>query len=218
MSYTLSEYESKELLRQAGIPVPRERLVDTPDEAAEAARELGLPVALKLCARSIAHKTERDLVRLGLASPDAVREAARDLLARRGPADVGARLLVGPMVRGRRELIAGLVRDAQFGPCVMLGIGGIFAEALSDVAFAAAPLRPHDADELIGALRLRPILREFRGEPALDRAELARVLEGLAAIGVARPDVRSIDVNPLILCEGRPVVVDALVEIEEGAA
>lgn len=218
MSYTLSEYESKELLRQAGIPVPRERLVDTPDEAAEAASELGLPVALKLCARSIAHKTERDLVRLGLGSPEAVREAARDLLARRGPGDVGARLLVGPMVRGRRELIAGLVRDAQFGPCVMLGIGGIFAEALSDVAFAAAPLAPHDAEELIGALRLRSILRDFRGEPALDRAALVKIIEALAAIGVARPDVRSIDVNPLILSEGRPVVVDALVEIEEGAA
>ena len=218
MSYTLSEYESKELLREAGIPVPRERLVDTPDEAAEAARELGLPVALKLCARSIAHKTERDLVRLGLSSPEAVREAARDLLARRGPGDVGARLLVGPMVRGRRELIAGLVRDPVFGPCVMLGIGGIFAEALSDVAFAAAPLAPHDADELIGSLRLRSILRAFRGEPALDRAALVRILETLAEIGTRRPDVRSIDVNPLILCEGRPVVVDALVEIEESAA
>jgi acetate---CoA ligase (ADP-forming) subunit beta len=218
MAYTLSEYESKELLREAGIPIPRERLIDTPDEAAEAAREVGLPVALKLCGRSIAHKTERDLVRLGLSSPDAVREAARDLLGRKGPGDFGARLLVGPMVRGRRELIAGLVRDAQFGPCVMLGIGGIFAEALSDVAFAAAPLAKHDAEELIGSLRFGSILKAFRGEPALERAGLVRILEGLAAIGVARPDVRSIDVNPLILCEGRPVVVDALVEIEERAA
>jgi acetyl-CoA synthetase (ADP-forming) len=100
----------------------------------------------------------------------------------------------------------------------MLGIGGIFTEALSDVAFAAAPLAHEDAADLVDALRLRRVLEAFRGEPAVDRAELVRILEALGEIGARRPDVRSIDINPLIVCDGRPVVVDALVEIEEAGS
>jgi len=215
---TLSEFESKQLLREAGVPVPDERLVETPEAAVEAAQAIGLPVALKLCGRSIAHKTERNLVRLGLADAESVRAEARALLDCRRAGEEGAGLLVSPMVRGRREVIAGLIRDPQFGPCVMLGIGGIFAEALHDVAFAVAPLAEHDADELIDALRHKQLLGEFRGEPAADRAALRRVLEGLGRLGAERPDIRSIDVNPLILAGGTPIAVDALVELEEGHA
>ncbi len=218
MTTTLSEFESKQLLREAGVPVPDDRLVDTADAAVKAAEAIGLPVALKLCGRHIAHKTERNLVRLGLASADRVRSQAEELLAARGPDEGDARLLVSPMVSGRREVIAGLVRDPQFGPCVMLGIGGIFAEALADVAFAVAPLEPHDADELMDSLQYRQLLGEFRGEPAVDRTALRNVLEGLAKLGVERPDIRSIDVNPLIIDRGRPVAVDALVELEETSA
>jgi acetate---CoA ligase (ADP-forming) subunit beta len=218
MTTTLSEFESKQLLRDVGVLVPDDRLVDSADAAVAAAQAIGLPVALKLCGRHIAHKTERNLVRLGLAHVDAVRQQAQELLACRGPDEADARLLVSPMVRGRREVIAGLIRDPQFGPCVMLGIGGIFAEALGDVAFAVAPLEPHDADTLIDSLQYAKLLGPFRGEPAVDREALRRVLEGLARLGVERPDIRSIDVNPLILDQGRPVAVDALVELEESAA
>jgi len=218
MSTTLSEFESKQLLREAGVPVPDDRLVDGADAAVEAAQAIGLPVALKLCGRHIAHKTERNLVRLGLSSAEAVRQQAEELLAARRPDETDARLLVSPMVRGRREVIAGLIRDPQFGPCVMLGIGGIFAEALGDVAFAVAPLEPQDAEDLIDSLQFSRILGEFRGEPPVDRRALGAVLEGLARLGVERPDIRSIDVNPLILDQGHPVAVDALVELEESAA
>jgi acetyl-CoA synthetase (ADP-forming) len=213
--YTLSEHESKRLLAQFGIPVPDERLVDSAEAAAHAADELGLPVVLKLCGRGIAHKTERGLVRLDLRDADAVRGAARELLAARRRDESDARLLVAPQRRGRRELIAGLVRDPQFGPCVMLGLGGIFAEALRDVAFAVAPLERGDADELIDALAAGALLGPFRGEPAVDRARLRAVLEGLARLGDARPDVRSVDVNPLLVDGSEPVVVDALVELED---
>src|SRR5258705_4923960 len=151
MPYTLSEHESKELLREAGIAVPPEHLVATADEAVRAAGELGGSVALKLCGRGIAHKTERNLVRLALATADQVRAAGAELLAARRPEDGDAGLLVCPMIAGRRELIAGVVRDPTFGPCVMLGLGGIFAEVVGDVAFAVAPLRKGDAEELIDA-------------------------------------------------------------------
>lgn len=212
--YTLSEHESKELLRAAGIAVPPEHLVDDPQAAARAAATLGFPVAVKLCGRRIAHKTERNLVRLGLSDAETVRHAGESLLAARRADDGDARLLVVPMIPGRREIIAGLVRDPVFGPCVMLGLGGIFAETIGDVAFAVAPLVGSDADDLIGALRYRRLLGPFRGEPAVDLARLAHVLETLGRLGVERAEIRSIDVNPLIVSGDVPVVVDALVEIE----
>lgn len=214
MAYTLSEHESKRLLRDAGIPIPEERLVGSSEEAVRAAEDLGYPVALKLCGRGIAHKTERHLVRLDLSDPERVRREAEDLLEGRRSGRGEAGVLVQCMVSGRRELIAGLIRDEQFGPCVMLGVGGVFAEALEDVAFATAPLEPCDAEELIEALAHRRILGAFRGEPAADRDRLAHILEVLGEIGRDRPDVRSIDLNPLILAGAEPVVVDALVEID----
>ncbi|HEY2386849.1 MAG TPA: acetate--CoA ligase family protein [Candidatus Binatia bacterium] len=218
MAQTLSEHESKDLLRSAGIAVPDERLAGDPPAAATAAAALGFPVAVKLCGRRIAHKTERNLVRLGLADGTAVCAAAEALLAARQPEDGDAALLVCPMVRGRRELIAGLVRDPVFGPCVMLGLGGIFAEAMGDVAFAVAPLVGADAADLIDALQSRRVLDAVRGEPPVDRAALARTLTALGRLGRERPDIRSIDINPLIVSGATPVVVDALVELEGDAA
>jgi acetyl-CoA synthetase (ADP-forming) len=216
-STTLSEHESKRLLAEAGIPVPQERLARDAEEAVRAAEDLGYPVALKLCARGLAHKTERGLVRLDIVGEEFVREHAEELLARRTSAERDAALLVAPMVQGRRELIAGLVRDPQFGPCVMLGLGGIAAEVLDDVAFATAPLGPGDAEDLIGALRNPGLLGELRGDPPVDRAALARVLEGLGRLAELRPDVRSVDLNPLIVAGSTPIVVDALVELEADA-
>jgi acetyl-CoA synthetase (ADP-forming) len=214
MTHTLSEYESKQLLADAGIPIPKERLASSPDEAARAAEELGYPVALKLCGRGIAHKTERNLVRLDVGSAEEARSQAADLLAQRRPDESKAAVLIQAMVSGRRELIAGLMRDPQFGPCVMFGLGGVFAELIGDVVFAVAPLEQHDAEDLIQALRHRKILDVFRGEPEADLEKLAHILETLGRIGDARPEVLSIDVNPLILSGSEPVVVDALVELE----
>jgi acyl-CoA synthetase (NDP forming) len=214
---TLSEHASKQLLAAYGLPVARESLAPGPEEAARAAVELGFPVALKLCGEAIAHKTERDLVRLGLASEQAVREAAAGLLARRRPEDGEVQLLVSEMIPGRRELIAGLVRDPQLGPCVMLGLGGILTEALGDVVFASAPLREAEARALPERLTARRLLGPFRGEPAVDRDVLDRVLVGLGRLAVERPDVASVDLNPLIVRDGVPVAVDALVVLDPNA-
>jgi succinyl-CoA synthetase beta subunit len=214
MTHTLSEHESKQLLADAGIPIPEESLVFSAEEAVKAADRHGYPVALKLCGRGIAHKTERNLVRLEVSNAEEVRRHAEELLAERRPDESEAGVLVQAMVSGRRELIAGLLRDPQFGPCVMFGLGGIFAELVGDVAFAVAPLEEHDAEDLIHALRHGKILEEFRGEPEADIGKLAQILEALGRIGEARPDVLSIDVNPLILSGSEPVVIDALVELE----
>jgi len=213
---TLSEAESKALVARHGVPVPDEALVATPGDAVAAAEEIGYPVVVKLCGAAIAHKTERGLVKLGLSDAAAVEAAAEEVLAEiqpgDGDGDVG--LLVGSMVSGARELIAGFVRDDEFGPCVMLGIGGIFAEALGDVAFRLVPLDAGDAADLIDDLANQALLGPVRGEPPVDRQALIRILLALAEVGDGDDRIRSIDLNPLIVAGGVPVAVDALVELD----
>lgn len=211
---TLSEFDSRHRLEAAGVPMGAQRLVETPAEAAAAAAELGLPVAVKLCGDAIAHKTERGLVRLGLRDAESVQEAARALLAAGRPEDEVRGVLVAPMVSGSRELIAGMVQDPTFGRCIMLGIGGIFAEALADVAFRLVPLTRNDAEEMIDDLEHAEWLTEFRGEPAVDRERLVAILLGLSALAETDPTVVSADINPLIIADGIPVAVDALVEVQ----
>jgi succinyl-CoA synthetase beta subunit len=209
---TLSEAESKALLRRYGVPVTAEEVVTTPADAAAAATRIGFPVVAKLCGPAIAHKTERGLVRLGLRDGASVERAAAELLGLATPADGDVGVLVGQMVSGIRELIAGVVRDPQFGPCVMLGVGGVLAEAIADVAFRLAPLTAVDAHDLIDDLRSQALLGPVRGEPAVDRELLAAVLTGLGALVTEDPTIRSVDINPLIVCGGVPIAVDALVE------
>jgi succinyl-CoA synthetase beta subunit len=210
---TLSEAASKELLAAFGVPFAPERVVASADAAVDAATALGLPVVVKLGGDRIAHKTERGLVRLGLSSPEQVREAAESLLAAATPDDGEVHLLVAPMLRATRELIAGLHDDPQFGMTVMLGVGGILAEAVADVAFRLAPLDAIDAEEMIDDLTTQALLGPFRGEPAVDRQALVDVLVGLSRAAADRPDVASADLNPLLVVDGRPIAVDALVEL-----
>jgi acetyl-CoA synthetase (ADP-forming) len=212
---TLSEARSKQLLARYGVPVLDERTARDADSAASAAAAIGFPVVLKVCGDRIAHKTERGLVRLGLRDDAAVLDAAEELLAATRPQDGPVELLVAPMVRASRELIAGMHTDAQFGPCVMLGIGGVLAEAIADVAFRLVPLTPVDAEEMLDDLATGSLLEVFRGEPAVDRGAVASVLLALSRVAEAEPEVRSIDVNPLMIVDGRPVAVDALVEVAE---
>ncbi len=216
---TLSEAESKAFLAGFGVPFAPERVVGDAGAAVAAAAALGFPVALKLNGPKIAHKTERGLVRLGLADEAAVRRAAGDLLAAATPADGDVDLLVAPMISGSRELIAGLVRDPQFGMNVMLGVGGVFAEAIADVVFRPVPISPLDAAQMIDELRTQGILGPWRGEAAVDRERLAAVLGALSAAATATPELAGADLNPLIVGpDGIPVAVDALVELGEATA
>ncbi len=207
----LSEYDSKRLLSEYGVPVTRERLVKSQKEAVEAAEELGYPVVIKACGPDLTHKTELDAIRLGLDGPKAVRQAMRELKdATKGHKLQG--MLVQEMVKGQRELVMGLIRDQQFGPCVMFGLGGIYTEILKDVAFRVAPLTDRDAREMMEEIKGKKILDSFRGMGAADKDVLAKALVNLGQIGLDHADVKEIDVNPLILAkDGKPVAVDALV-------
>jgi succinyl-CoA synthetase beta subunit len=210
---TLSESESKALLGHYSVPVPAESVVHSPSEAANAANVIGYPVVAKLGGASIAHKTERGLVKLNLRNADAVTAAATELLAKALPEDGEVHVLIAQQVAGIRELIAGVIRDPQFGPCVMIGVGGVLAEAINDVAFRPAPLSHNDAIELIEDLRSQALFGPVRGEVAIDKQRLASLLIGLGQLAVDRPDIASIDVNPLIVCNGVPIAVDGLVEL-----
>jgi acetate---CoA ligase (ADP-forming) subunit beta len=210
---TLSEAASKELLAPYGLPLLSERTAADADGAVAAAQEMGFPVVAKLCGDAIAHKTERGLVRLSLGDAAAVRQAADELLAAATDSDGEVAVLVAPMVRGSRELIAGLSVDPQFGPTVMVGVGGVLAEAVNDVAIRLVPVDRVDALDMIDDLATQTLLGPFRGEPPVDREALCDVILALSALSMDRPDVVSVDLNPLVVVDGRPVAVDALVEV-----
>lgn len=213
---TLSESRSRLLVSEVGIPVSNWGTASSSEEAVSLAKNFGFPVVAKLCGDEIAHKTERGLVRLNLNTEEAVQKAADELLSIATPEDGDVTLLISEQVQGNRELIVGLVRDEQFGPCVMLGIGGILAEAVADVAFRLAPLSKAEASDLINDLSMQSLLGSFRGEPPLDREALTNTL---CALGELAADKRilSVDLNPLIVSNGKPIAVDALIEIDEDA-
>ncbi|MEI6298754.1 MAG: acetate--CoA ligase family protein, partial [Actinomycetota bacterium] len=176
--------------------------------------QLGYPVVVKLGGDNIAHKTERGLVRLRLNNAEAVSDAATNLLAAATTADGVVHLLVAPMISGTRELIAGMLVDPQFGPTVMLGIGGVMAEVIADVTFRPAPVDEAGAASMIDSLRMQGLLEAFRGEQAVNRGQLISVIVGLSRVAMERDDIVSVDVNPLIVREnGDVVAVDALVEM-----
>ncbi len=218
---TMSEALSKQLLTPFGFPFAVEAVVATPSEAANAADGMGYPVVAKLNGDSIAHKTERGLVRLKLADRAAVEQAATELLAMATPDDGEVQLLIAKMIDGSRELIVGMVHDPAFGNTAMLGVGGIFAEVIQDVVFAPMPIDLASAKRMIEALKYQAIFKEFRGEDAVDTESLARAIVALSAACDKHPEIVSIDINPLIVQrDGTLVAVDALVEtrdLEEAA-
>ncbi|MFP4501680.1 MAG: acetate--CoA ligase family protein [Candidatus Hydrogenedentota bacterium] len=208
----LSELAAKQVLAAYGVPVTAEELAADAGQGVAAAERLGYPVALKPCGAAITHKSERNLVRLGLADAAAVQQAAQELVNAMGDTPFDG-LLVQPMVRGKRELIVGGLRDATFGPCVMLGMGGIAVEATGDVAFRLAPVSPRDVAEMIGELHARKVFDAFRGDGPVDREALATVVMGVGQLLLDHPEVAQVDVNPLIVEGEHPIAVDALITL-----
>ncbi len=206
---TLSEYQSKLLLAEYGISVTKEKVVSTEDDAVTAASEVGYPVVLKGSGEELSHKTELNLIALDLKDEESVRKAFQELTTSE-KATVNE-VLVQQMIKGDREFVVGLTRDAQFGPCVMFGLGGIFTEILEDVAFRVTPLSRWDAMDMMNDIRGKKMLDAFRGKPEVDREVLADILLAVGKIGEDHESVHEIDINPLKMINGKPVAVDALV-------
>ena len=213
---TLSEYDSKRILAAYGIPVSREVLVTTQAEAREAAAKIGYPVVLKACSADEAHKTEKGLIAVNLASQKALLEAFATLVKRAGK-DYDGAYLVQEMVSGAREIMIGMHRDPSFGPSVAFGLGGIFTEILQDVVFRVAPLRKRDARDMMRGIRAHKILGPVRGMPKVDQDILSTALMAVGQIALDHPDIAEIDINPLIVRGDKPVAVDALVVLKDTA-
>lgn len=199
----LTEYEAKRVLAEYGITVTREQLAANRHEAARAAAEIGFPVAIKIQSPGIAHKTEAGGVRIGVADPDAARVAFDEIMANAAMHAPAAKLdgvLVQEMVHGGTEMILGANNDPLFGPVVMVGLGGIFAEVMRDVSFRLAPITMTEAQEMIQELRGFAILNGARGREKADVDALAQTLLRLSALVVdLKDEVGEIDINPLFV-------------------
>jgi acyl-CoA synthetase (NDP forming) len=210
----LTEAESKEVLKKYGIPVVQEKVVRTWEEAEKTAEKIGYPVVLKGLGSRLTHKTEKGLVKLNLKSKEDVRSAAQYIKEAAGSDLEG--FLVQPMLEGKREFVAGLFRDKQFGPTIMFGLGGIFTEAIGDVVFRLAPFDEKEAGNMIDGLLAQKLLGAFRGEKAPDKSALIKTLVGLSRIGMEIPEIKEIDINPLLIsAEGKVTAVDALIVLGE---
>jgi len=208
---TLSEYESRLVIESAGVPVVPAALVKTREEAVREAAKIGFPLVMKGCSAELAHKTEAGMVALNIGNIEEVAAVFEEFTDKAKNLDG---VLIEKMVKGSREFVIGLSRDAQFGPCVMFGLGGILTEALKDVTFRVAPLSKQDALEMIDEIKTKKLLGEFRGSPAVDRDALARALVGVGDLGMKYDSIAEIDINPLIISGNQVVAVDALVVLK----
>lgn len=205
---TMDEVQSKTVLQEAGIPVVEDHIADTAEQAARIAAKLGYPVVLKGLLADVVHKTELGLVQPYVGDEAALIKLGGEMLDRmKGK----GRLLVQQRVSADYELMAGLLCDDHFGPCVMLGMGGQMAELRPDITFALVPLSNKRALAMIDRLESAELFNGFRKLPPLNRQAMADLLVKLGGIGSSDPSVSQIDINPVLISDGEPIAVDASV-------
>ncbi len=208
--------EAKAFAEALGLPTPPHRIARTLDEAVAAAEALGYPVVIKILSPQILHKTEVGGVRVGIQTPAELRKAREQMfqeVPRRAPEAKVEGVLVEAMAPPGLEVILGGIRDPQFGPAVLFGLGGIHVELLQDVAYALAPLTMEEAQVLLRQIKGYPLLSGFRGAPPLDTAWLAEALVRLGEALETFPLVKEIDLNPVLVYPTGAMIVDARVVI-----
>ena len=199
------------LLEACGLPVLPARGAATAAEAAAAAADVGFPVVLKARSGELVHKTDVGGVALNLADADAVRAAFEAMESRLGAQMGGA--VIQPMASWGVEAIAGLASDPDFGPVVMVGLGGVMTDLLRDRAFAVPPLEPSAADAMVASLRAAPLLDGYRGAPKVDRRALVTVLEQIARVAEEVPELVELDLNPILVSPDGALAVDCKVRL-----
>ena len=199
---SIGDAEAWSVLECYGFNIPKSRLAETAEEAIEIAEEIGYPVVMKIASPDILHKTDVGGVKVGLRTPDDVRDAF-DLITYRATRYVpDARIWgcqVQQMVTGGREVLLGMSRDPQFGPLVAFGLGGIYVEALKDVAFRVAPFSREEAGEMIREIRSYPLLEGVRGQPPADHEAMVDALMKISQLVTDFPEIVELDINPLIV-------------------
>ena len=209
---SLLEPEAYAVLAAYGIPVLDYRLAITAEEASRMAEEIGFPAVMKVVSPDVIHKSDSGGVKLGIDSSAAAAEAftaIKDSVARAVPSARIEGVLIAPMVSGGVEVIAGMVRDPQFGPAVMFGLGGVFVEILNDVVFEIAPVSPDEAERLIKSIRGYPLLAGARGSEPCDLESLTPIITGLSWLALELDEVEEIDLNPVLAGPKTARVLDA---------
>jgi acetyltransferase len=210
----LGELEALELIAAYGIPTAPARLATSATDAARIADELGFPVVLKIVSPDIVHKSDVRGIVTGVANAAEAEAGYADILQnvrRAAPDATVSGILVQRMIRGGRELIAGVTRDRLFGPLVMFGLGGIYVEAMRDVTFRIAPFGDAEARDMVTGIRGASMLAAVRGQPAVDTDAIVSVLRRISQIAEDFPEIAELDVNPLLAFADRAVAVDARV-------
>jgi len=213
----LTERESKELLKQAGVSVIDTNLATSREEAISISRRFGFPVVLKIASPDIVHKSDTGGVKLGLKTSKQVGKAYDDILrtiSQKNPQALIQGVSVQKMARPGVEVIIGMSKDAQFGPVLMFGLGGILVEILKDVSFRIVPLTRRDAGEMIREIKGYPLLEGYRGQEPVDVSNLEELLLKVSDFVEQNPEVKELDLNPIFAYSDGAVAVDARVILE----
>ena len=214
----LTEVEAKELIKQAGINVIETKLAPSREEAVSISRQFGFPVVLKIASPDIVHKSDVGGVKLGLKTAKQVAKAYDDILAtisQKYPQAVIQGVSVQKMARPGVEVIIGMSKDAQFGPVLMFGLGGILVEILKDVSFRIVPLNRRDAKEMIREIKGYPLLEGYRGQEPVDVSNLEELLLKVSNFVEQNPEVKELDLNPIFAYSDGAVAVDTMVVLED---
>ncbi len=217
-SRLLSEIEAKQLLHKAGIPVTRTVLATTEEEAIDQAGQIGYPVVLKIVSPDISHKSDVGGVKVGLEDAGAVSAAYNEILVNVQKAEPDASITgiaVQQMAPAGTEVIVGMTTDPQFGPVVMFGLGGIMVEILKDVSFRVVPVEERDATQMIDEIQGKAILDGVRGQPPADKAAIIDAILKVSEFVTRNPDVRELDLNPMLVYREGAIAVDARIIISD---
>ncbi|HEY33623.1 MAG TPA: acetyl-CoA synthetase [Dehalococcoidia bacterium] len=216
----LTEIEAKEVLKQAGISVVDTSLATSRDEAVSTSQELGFPVVLKIASSDVVHKSDAGGVKLDLGTAEEVGKAYDEIMAAIKKAYPQAKIQgvsVQKMARPGVEIIVGMSKDAQFGPVLMFGLGGILVEILKDVSFRIVPLVKRDAAEMIRDIKGYPLLEGYRGQEPVDVANLEDMILKVSDFVEKHPEIKELDLNPIFAYKDGAVAVDARVVLEDGS-
>jgi len=216
----LTEIESKQLTAEAGIPVVESKLAKSKAQAVSLSRELGFPVVLKIVSPDIIHKSDSGGVKLGLENAAQAGRAYSEITAAAKRTNPKAKIhgvAVQKMAKPGVEVIMGMSKDAQFGPVLMFGLGGVFVEVLKDVAFRIVPLVRRDASQMIREIKGYPLLEGYRGQEPANITVLEDLLLKLSDFIDKTPEIKELDLNPILAYSDGAVAVDARVILESQA-
>ena len=213
----LTEFESKKILKQAGIPVVETKLAKTQKEAVSLSQKIGFPVVLKIVSPDVIHKSDSGGVKLSINSVAEVKKAYDEILKKvrkQYPDGIIHGVSVQKMALPGTEVIVGTSKDPQFGPVIMFGLGGIFVELLKDVSFRVIPVEQRDAQEMIKEIKGYPLLQGYRGKEPANISALVEIILKISKLIEENPQIKELELNPILAYKNKAVAVDARIILE----